>query len=441
MTKNLFRSAARSLRARSFYANLVGLALGVLVYLLLTRLGAAWIDNSYMSQENVNRRKAQIYTQFSNYVTAEGVNGRDAAAVARWTASHSDVTIFLFGSGREQQLYAGGRINEDGRSSYDPTVHGKLYPVRFADGLYQIAIADSSQNRMRQLNRMVSFGAACLCLLAVNAWYTGRLTRRIIALSKEAALVSAGDLERSVASDGNDELDALADSMDEMRRSVIARLGSEKKAWEANTELITAISHDIRTPMTSLIGYLGLLCEGGQPDSETGRQFAASAYGKAMELKDLTDQLFRYFLVYGKAELDLNMERFDAQILLGQLLAEAEFDPADAGLTMQYIAFADDCVLFVDALYLKRVMDNVVSNLKKYADPAQPVVAVSELKDGMLSLTISNHVAAGGARKESTKIGLRTCEKILSSMGGSFETRADAEHFAVELCLPTEEAE
>ena len=89
MTKNLFRSAARSLRARSFYANLVGLALGVLVYLLLTRLGAAWIDNSYMSQENVNRRKAQIYTQFSNYVTAEGVNGRDAAAVARWTASHS----------------------------------------------------------------------------------------------------------------------------------------------------------------------------------------------------------------------------------------------------------------------------------------------------------------------------------------------------------------
>ena len=49
--------------------------------------------------------------------------------------------------------------------------------------------------------------------------------------------------------------------------------------------------------MTSLIGYLGLLCEGGQPDSETGRQFAASAYGKAMELKDLTDQLFRYFLV------------------------------------------------------------------------------------------------------------------------------------------------
>ena len=441
MIKDKLRAATRSLRARSFYENLIGLALGVVVFFILTRLGAAYIDNSYLSPENVSRRKAQIYTQFSNYITAEGVSGRDAAAVARWTASHSDVTIFLFGSGREQQLYAGGRINEDGRASYDPTLHGKLYPVRFADGLYQIAIVDSSQNHMRQLLRMFSFGAACLCLLAVNAWYTGRLTRRIIALSKEAALVSAGDLERSVASDGDDELDALADSMDEMRRSVIARLGSEKKAWEANTELITAISHDIRTPMTSLIGYLGLLCESDPPDSETGRQFAASAYGKAMELKDLTDQLFRYFLVYGKAELDLNLERFDGRILLEQLLGEAEFDLADAGFTMQRIDFEGECVLTADPLYLKRVMDNIVSNLKKYADPARPVVAVSELKDGTLSLTVSNSVAQGGARKESTKIGLRTCEKILSAMGGSFHTVLEDEHFAAELRLPAETAE
>ena len=135
MIKDKLRAATRSLRARSFYENLIGLALGVVVFFILTRLGAAYIDNSYLSPENVSRRKAQIYTQFSNYITAEGVSGRDAAAVARWTASHSDVTIFLFGSGREQQLYAGGRINEDGRASYDPTLHGKLYPVRFADGL------------------------------------------------------------------------------------------------------------------------------------------------------------------------------------------------------------------------------------------------------------------------------------------------------------------
>ncbi len=422
-----------------FYVNLVGLVLGVLLYLLLTALGNLLVDRVYLSTEQVNRRKAQIYSQFSSFVTSEGVSGRDAAAVARWTASHEYVTIFLFGTGREQQLYSGGELVSVGAAQgYNPSVHGRLYPIRFADGLYQIAIDDSSQLRQRQVVKIVSFAAASLGLLLLDLWYMRRLTKRIIALSKEAAAVSSGDLDRSIAAPGSDEVSALAASMDEMRRSVIQRLGSEKRAWEANTELITAISHDIRTPMTSLIGYLGLLCEEGREESEQ-RQFAQSAYGKAMELKDLTDQLFRYFLVYGKAELELNLERFDGRLLLEQLLGEAEFDLADAGFTIQRIEFSGECSLLADPLFLKRVMDNLVSNIKKYADPAQPLVALSELKDGSLSLCISNAISADLARRESTKIGLRTCEKIMEAMGGSFTTLSENGRFAAEMRLPAEE--
>ncbi len=428
---------SHSLRAQILYVTLIGLALGVLIFWILSRLGSAWVSETYMSSENVNRRKAQIYSQFSNYVSSQGISGRDTAAVARWTASHDYVTIFLFNTGREQQLYAGGKLDVSSTGAYDPAVHGRLYPIRFADGLYQVAIDDSSQIRQRQLVNVFSFAAAALSFLLLFLLYTRRLTHRIIDLSKEASAVSAGDLERSIAARGDDELTMLADSMDEMRRSVIARMGNEKRAWEANTELITAISHDIRTPMTSLIGYLGLMCE-GSGDEESRAQFASSAYGKAMELKDLTDQLFRYFLVYGKAELDLNRERFDARLLLEQLLGEMEFDLADAGFTMQRIDFAGDCSLNTDPLYLKRVLDNLVSNIKKYADPAQPVVALSELTDSALSLCVSNTISRSAARKESTRIGIRTCEKILSAMGGSFRTVSDSDHFSAELLLPVD---
>ena len=86
-----------------FYVNLIGLVLGVLLYVLLNALGGMLVDRVYMSQENVTRRKAQIYTQFSSYVTSSGISGRDTGAVARWTASHEYVSIFLFGTGREQQ--------------------------------------------------------------------------------------------------------------------------------------------------------------------------------------------------------------------------------------------------------------------------------------------------------------------------------------------------
>ena len=419
------------------WVTLAGLALATLIFLALTELGGILIRDRYMSVENVNRRKATLYADFSRYVSSQGISGRDTAAVARWTAGHEYVTIFLFSTGREQQLYAGGRLETDPRGGYDPQVHGRLFPIRFSDGLYQVAIGDNSQARQRHLVGIASFTAAGVSFLALFMWYTGRLTRRIIDLSKEAAAVSAGDLERSITAPGADELSQLADSMDEMRRSVIERMGNEKKAWEANTELITAISHDIRTPMTAVIGYLGLLCTGSE-DETTKAQLASSAYVKAMELKDLTDQLFRYFLVYGKAELDMERERFDAGVLFEQLLGEMAFDLQDAGFAMECRGFEGACTVTVDPLYLKRVLDNLQSNIRKYADPAEPVEAVSELRDDVLTLTISNAVAPDQTRRESTKIGLRTCEKIMTALGGGFTAKNDGEHFAARMTLPAE---
>ncbi len=426
---------SRSLRAQVLYVTLLGLAGGVLLFFALSRLGGRLIDERYMSSENINRRKARIYSQFSSYVSAQGISGRDTAAVARWTASHEYVTIFLFSTGREQQLYSGGQLDPAASGGYDPLVHGKLFPIRFSDGLYQVAIGDSSQVRQRQLVNVTAFAVSGISFLLLFMWYTERLTRRIIALSKEAGAVSAGDLERAIAAPGDDEVSRLADSMDEMRRSVIERMGNEKRAWEANAELITAISHDIRTPMTALIGYLDLL-EGAGADEEQRTQFAASAHRKAMELKDLTDQLFRYFLVYGKAELELEPERYDARLLFEQLLGEMEFDLTDAGFTLQRTDFEGECGIVADPVYLKRVLDNLVSNLKKYADPAQPVIILSSLRGGQLSFRISNAVSLARSRKESTRIGLLTCEKILAAMGGRFSVTNDGAYFTAEFSLP-----
>ena len=432
----------RSLNAKMLYVSIAGLFLGIAAFFLLSTLGTGLIDRFYMDNESLTQRKSEIYVDFSSYVTAEGISGRDTAAVARWTESRDDVTIFLFDMGQEQRRYYAGKAETNSViRHYDPALYGKLYPVRFVDGLYQIAIEDRSNERMERLVYIISFAGACLSFLLLHTLYTRRLTKRIIALSYEAAEVSAGDLENSIAATGDDELSDLAVSMEEMRRSVIEQMGKEAKAWQANSELITAISHDIRTPMTSLIGYLELLRDGGMEDPERSRQFVESACAKALELKDLTDQLFRYFLVYGKSELELNMESFDGRMLLEQLAGEAQFDLSDSGFEIKLMGFEGECLVSADPLYLKRVLDNIVSNVKKYADRTKPVVVISELKDGLLSLCVSNVISRSMDRVESTKIGLRTCEKIMSAMGGSFTTTTDDDHFAAELTLPAQSQE
>lgn len=428
-----------SLSAKVLLSLLLALVCALGVFFAVSGVGRYTVEKIYMSKESVSARKAEIYSAFSAYVNANQITGRDTAAVARWTAERDYVTILVYSDQTANYTAGSGKNSppppEENSVSQYSGQYGKLYPLRFADGLYQIAISDNSQNREYAVNNILAVSLASVSFVAVMLWYVRRVTMRIISLSREAAEVGAGDLEKPITARGEDEIAMLAGEMDHMRRSVIERMGNEKRAWEANSELITAISHDIRTPMTSLIGYLGLLKESPLPD-ERSRQFAVSAYDKAMDLKGLTDELFKYFLVFGRSDLELNMERFDAGVLLAQLVGEAEFDLRDSGFEVRRIDLQGECAVEADPMYLKRVMDNLISNVRKYADKSRPVMLLCENTGGSVSICMSNYIAPRENRVESTKIGLRTCEKIMEHMGGRFVTRSDELHFAAELSLP-----
>ena len=415
------------------YMLLLSLICAFAVFTLAYGAASLALNRLYLSPAAVASRQAEYYADFAGYVSTSEVSGRDSAAVARYNSRRDYVTVSVYSP---EDLGLDPRISAQGgtvRPQYS-ALFGKLYPMRFADGQYYIRIDDSTSVREDNLNRIIAVLLGSLAFVAVMFWYIRRLTDRIIRLSREAGAIGGGDLEAPITTSGVDELSMLASEMDNMRNAVIERMSGERRAWEANSELITAISHDIRTPMTSLLGYLELLNESADP--ERSRQFAASAYDKAVELKDLTDELFKYFLVFGRSEVKMNTERFDARLLLEQLLGEAEFDLTDAGFSVQRIEFAGEASVEVDPLYLKRVLDNLVSNAKKYADRAEPLMIVSELNGGELSVTVSNAVAKTSPRVESTKIGLRTCEKIMEAMHGRFETTRDGDHFAAEFVLP-----
>ncbi len=430
----------RTLDAKMMYMLLLSLLVAGAVFLTAYGLGTLLLDRIYMSPESVAARQAEIYSDFSRYVKANRVSGSDENAVANWPGNDEYTTILIY---RDEDLPTTGLSPAVGGAAYSnanrlqyASEYGRLYSMRFADGIYHIAIGDSSRVREDTLNRILAVILAAVSFLAVMLWYVRRLTRRVIRLSREADVIGDGDLEAPITLQGVDELSQLAREVDSMRHSVIARMSGERKAWEANSELITAISHDIRTPMTALIGYLDLLNEDGFQNPERAKRFASSAYQKAMELKDLTDELFRYFLVFGRARVEMNKEELDGRLLLEQLLGEAQFDLSDAGFGIQRQDFEGECSIFADPLYLKRVLDNLVSNLKKYADKSQPVVFLTQLQEGVLSVCLSNTVRKDLNLVESTKIGLRTCEKIMQAMEGSFAVQKDDTHFAATFSLP-----
>ena len=435
-------TAPRTLSAKLLLAAILSLLCGFAAYLATFGIGTLFVNRYYMSAEAIAARKEKIYSDFNRYVMDGQINGNDAEALQRFLQERDYTVITVYS---EEDLDTPELRRP---TALSPSVQivdlsqltgsgGRLYPMRFADGIYYISITDNSRAREDVLNRVMALIVGGIVLVGVLFRYTDRLTRRIVRLSQEAATVGAGDLNGTITVDGVDEISALASDIDGMRDAIIERMGNEKKAWEANSELITAMSHDIRTPMTALIGYLGLLNSTDSLSEEEKKRYLEAAYGKSLALKELTDELFKYFLVFGRSELDLHREEFDVHLLLMQLLGEAEFDLRDYGMTVQNLDGLEDGILLItDAGMIKRVIDNLVSNVKKYADRERPVVMITEMKDREVIVTISNGISGRRSGTESTKIGLRTCEKIMQALNGEFRILRDESHFAAEFSLP-----
>ncbi len=420
---------------------LAAVILGAGFYYLCLQAGYKIVEKDYLSEEATEVRVSRTVAQFQSYVKLNNLTSRDLGKIAEWTMKNGYVNVLVFQNGHprfeagswgadslEGSQYA--KLYEDSASSYT------FSPVSFVDGVFQVAIDDYSYVRYYTLTQVISVSAAAIVVLLMVLLYTGRLTDRVKVLSKSAQKIEKGDLDHIVAVSGHDEITRLASCMDNMRVSVNERIQGEYAARKANSDLIAAISHDIRTPLTTLIGYLELLQDNAYSTDEQRGQYTDAAHEKAMRLKELTDELFSYFLVYDSSEIPVNIEEFDGEVLLDQMLGEYAAELRDGGWRVIVNKMREPCTITADVMFLKRVFDNVFSNVRKHGDKDKPVIIMAQIEgDGRLHATVTNGIPAVPNRVESTKVGLKTCEKLMASMHGEFTTLMEDGKYVAEVVV------
>ena len=428
-----------SLRIKLALVMLGGFLAGLLGFLLTTEIGGWLIGTRYMSEEAVSRRSMAAIEDLQAYIKENNLSSRDTEALSAWSIERKDIYI-LFYKNRHLAMEAGWWGVDDDSSVGDQELSElstlQLYPVSFRDGVFQAVVYDFSESRLYDAVTVVSIVIACALFALIMLLYNNRITHAIIAVSREIQQIGRGNLNAQVDTDGNDEVAQLAQSVDAMRTSLIRKTQEEQEALRKNSELITAMSHDIRNPLTVLLGYLDLARRGQYRSEEELRQCLEASYSKAEQLKTLTDELFRYALVFGGRELKLDMQEYDAEILLEQLLFEPTLALRQYGFTVQTVKPEKNCRVRVDVQYFKRVLDNLFDNVRKYADAGKPVTIAVRQEDGWLRLRIENTRRKDPGGVESNRIGLKTCEQILSQMGGSLRRYEQEDAFCVELLLP-----
>lgn len=218
-----------------------------------------------------------------------------------------------------------------------------------------------------------------LLFLLYFFFFTRSLIRDLKSLTAGIMSIAEGNLQSRVRLDRQDELGIIADSINHMAEQLEQMIENERLTEQAKMELITNVSHDLRTPLTSLIGYLNLLQQEGIGSREEQIRYLQNACRKTEQLSQLINDLFEYTRLSGN-HMDIAYTRLDLSGLLRQLLVEFEPIAKESSLTVQLLHAPQRSVLVLaDAELLVRAIDNLLMNAYKFATrPGNIIICLKE---------------------------------------------------------------
>lgn len=252
------------------------------------------------------------------------------------------------------------------------------------------------------------------------------------------------DMPEGVFAEMAEDINSLGDGMQ-------AALQNEVRAERMKSELITNVSHDLKTPLTSILNYSDLL---GKMDltPEEANDYARIIHQKGLRLKNLTSDLFDISKVQSGAEQIIS-ERLDACTLVRQALAEQDKAVQESGLTVKATIPERELPIWADGRKLSRVMENLIGNCVKYALKGTRVFlsvaeengqAVIELKNtanyemDFAADEITERFVRGDAARstEGSGLGLAIAKSYTEACGGTFDVSVDGDQFKVRIGFP-----
>ena len=431
----------------------VSFLLSVLAFFGINYASDHILSNAIYKKEAIIEAEKAYLDDLIAFLNKEYASITSESAIKHWFKDKKDLMIAVYAPSNP---YANNEKEVTLYSSVSdaPSMYG-LLQEEYADYWYSSAIAsrgDRVRSRVVKVMYFPMYRASTyviyvsgvfsflLFVFILYACIRGK-TRYIALLSRELQAMEGGDLSSPVTIRGNDEITSLALDMEEMRKSFIERLAKEEEMTKRASELLTAMSHDLRTPLTSLIGYLDIVDLGKCASPEQALKYIRSGREKAYQIKEMTDKLFEYFLVYESSDEKLETETLDAGIVFSQLWAESSLILETEGFTISVSESGEGAVVEANVSFLRRVFDNIVSNIRKYADKDEPVICNMGVRDMFFTVEVINSVGIAAPKAESSGIGLASCRKIAQSHGGSFVSEERDGRFVMRLSIPAASAE
>ena len=270
----------------------------------------------------------------------------------------------------------------------------------------------------------------------------------------ELHYIANGNYDHRIPFELRGDLSRVVSSINGLVDSTVTAIEEERKIEQSKDELITNVSHDIRTPLTSIIGYLGLIEDGQYHSEEELLKYTHTAYSKAKQMKSLVENLFEYTKVR-QPTVPVNMSQFDMVQLVEQLAADFVLEAHNKGIEIQVLPKENQLLMDGDTEKLVRVFNNLFTNAFKYGAGATKIVveiekvgteavvvvknngaqipqqSLDSLFDRFYRVEESRNQATGG-----TGLGLAITQSIVALHGGYIYAKSNPEWTSFIIHLP-----
>ncbi|WP_409341983.1 ATP-binding protein [Paenibacillus sp. MBLB4367] len=281
--------------------------------------------------------------------------------------------VFKNGKATETQVDVHSLVrNAMERSNYGTWSRGKevtsFYPVEVQGqkGYMVISGVPEPYLSTRHEDSSLALLAAAAAFIFLFYWMTKRKMRYIEELAQGLMEISRGNLNYRVEQRSKDELGTLASHINHMTGELQRTIEEERRAERTKNELITNVSHDLRTPLTLIMGYLRLLKDKNFENEQQADAYVNIAFGKSEKLKGLIDDLFDYTKL-SNHDIRMHQERVCLNELLEQLSEELVGYAEENELKLRRILPSEKLMVTIDADKMIRVFENLLTNAVKYS--------------------------------------------------------------------------
>lgn len=393
----------------------------------------------YYNHSNYSAKRGKNYVaELQNYVSSNELKSSDTDELSQWVTEKAVIiSLWLY---KDNALIFDSDYPDNATYSSEPTYldennGSRFYTIEFADGEVEAGISGVFDY---QLYNYASFGQMLLAFSIFILMVLIGIRKKmeyIRKLSKEIQILEGGNLEYKITVTGKDELAALAGGLNCMRESFRRQTIQEAEIVRENQKIVTQMSHDIRTPLTSIMLYTELLKKGTYKNEEQFREYIEKIERKTRRMKQLADNLFEYSLVSSDQEIELE-EAENEKMLFYDLFSETTSYLEQQGYQVDFLVNWNEARLKINTDYISRILDNVTSNIQKYADKSCPVTIGSVKNNNMEGFYFENRTAVLTDETESTGVGIQSIKNMMAKMGGRCITGMENGVFRLTLYFP-----